>query len=107
LRGLLTSRAAPGEPNVSTEGGGVETAHDATANFRRRAADPLPHDEPEAIAASRAAAARWSSAGDERGARGEAPAEQSAKDEGGPVSDSPPQETSPGNEVPGEETVGR
>jgi hypothetical protein len=59
LRGPLTSRAAPGEPNVSPEGGGVETARDATANFRRLAADPLPHNEPDVIAASRAATARW------------------------------------------------
>jgi hypothetical protein len=59
LRGPLTSRAAPGEPNVSPEGGGVETSRNAAVNFRRLAADSLPHNEPDLIAASRAAAARW------------------------------------------------
>jgi hypothetical protein len=44
LRGPLTSRAAPGEFNVSSKGGGVETARDAVANFRRLAANPLPQE---------------------------------------------------------------
>jgi hypothetical protein len=61
LRGPLKSRAAPGEPNLSPESGSVETARDANANFRRLAADPLPHNEPEVVAASRTAAARSNS----------------------------------------------
>jgi hypothetical protein len=45
LRGPLKSRAAPGEPSMGGDTGGVEAAPGANANFRRLAADPLPHNE--------------------------------------------------------------
>jgi Zeta toxin len=83
LRSPLTSRAAPGNINLSPGGGSVETARDANANFRRLASNPLPHDEPEVVAASRAAAVRWEG---ER-ASSESPGVSSARGESAPASE--------------------